>query len=409
MHMGLVKGVKNLLGRKGRKARKAAKRHDNLNDKLSDGLHDDMWTNNPMASAAPSTARVNPLFEPTPPAAAPAPPKNQFEALAKQKKNSTGKGTGKGRMKDRHVGEMKSGDADDVAASAHEVKRVDYAREIGDSGTNEGFFKPADEVNHHESVYGERSGVGAWDMDNAGVETLAEAPRLIARSVASTRLDQGLGLDTIAHEFEAKHAGEKGVVSAKTDGVASHDVEDIDYSNPETQRSVANIQVFDFLSNQQDRHGGNIFIDQESGTAKGIDNDISFGKTSTKANDRNHGLPSQIDSEMADRVSSMTEKELRGMLKGKRGDYQKLNKEEVDAAVARLHELQGHIAMTDDEGNRSHVVDEWNDDTFQSAIDESSESVGDVSKAFNAGAVGSKSKSLIARMHNQQEYRKAAM
>ncbi len=407
--MGLVKGIKNVLGRKGRKAKKAAKRADNLQDELKDPLNDHMWTNSPIASSAPPSAMVNPLYQPQP-VVAPPQPKNQFEALAKHKKNTTGKGMGKKRLKDRHIGEMKHDDADDVAASAHEVKRVDYAREIGDSGTNEGFFKPTDESSHHESVMGARSGVGRWGAnEQTGEEEVKEAPRLIARSVANTRLDQGLGLDTVAHEFEAKHDGERGVVSAKTDGVASHDVEDIDYSVPETQRSVANLQVFDFLSNQQDRHGGNIFIDQETGTAKGIDNDISFGKTSIKENASNHGLPSQVDPKMADRVSKMTEKELRKMLSGKKGDYQKLNKEEVDAAVGRLQQLKGHIAETDDEGKSKHVVEQWDDDTFDAAIEESRESVGDVSSAFNAGAVGRNSKSLIARMHNQQEYRKANM
>lgn len=403
--MGLIKGTKNVFGRKARKAKKADKRQGEMLDSLGESLNDDMWTNNPLAP--PSSAMVNPLYEPEP-VVAPVAPKNEFAALAKEKKNTTGKGLGKTRLKDRHLGEMKKGGSDDMSESAHEVKRVDYAREIGDSGTNEGFFKPSDEETHHESVPGERSGVGAWTQVG-GEDHVVEAPRLIARSVASTRLDQGLGFDTIAHEFEAKHGGARGVVSAKTDGVASHDVNDIDYSNPETQRSVSNLQAFDYLSNQQDRHGGNVFVDKTTGTAKGIDNDISFGKKDMKTGDRFHGLPSQVDSAMAERISSMSDEELRTMLKGKRGDYQELTGEELDAAVGRLQTLQAHIAETDEEGNSKHVVNEWNDDTFNAAIDESSESVGNINNAFNVGAVGSNSKSLIARMHNQQEYRKAKM
>lgn len=410
--MGLVKGVKNIFGRKSRKLSKQRAQLGGLQDPLANGnaLQDDIqWVNNP-AHQAPG--HVNPLFD----ANAPVPrdpnamADNPFAVEARARRNVTGKKEdgkrlGKTRMKDRHVGHN-SGRSAEVGDSAHEVQRVNYAREIGDSGTNEGFFKPEHADEWHKSGSAEDSGIGAADavLDDDGEHfVVTEQSNLIARSVANTRLDQRLGLDTIAHEYEGKHNGQRGVVSAKTHGAAAGDIEH-DYSNPETQRSLANLQAFDYLSNQQDRHDGNIFIDQQSGAAKGIDNDLSFGKNTTRNNDKHKGLPSQVDAAMADRITGMTAQEMYELTSGEDGDYQHLSEEERQAAAGRLQTLQEHIAETDDNGRRIRVVDEWNDDTFNAAVDPDAQKAAEM----NGPAFQYDSASYISRLHHTQEKVRAA-
>lgn len=388
--MGLVKGIKNLFGRKQRKERKALKQLDNLRDQLDDPLNDHLWHNNPLAGE-----QHDPLVPNNPPP----PQENPFAAIAREKKRTTGKGKGKSRMKDRHVGEVHGNDG--LTQGAHEVQRIDYKREIGDSGTNQGFFKPETE-GFHGSWSANDTGVGRveqMDVDGKFTDVAMEDNLLTARSVASTRLDQRLGLDTIAHEFEAKHGDRRGVVSAKTKGKAAQEMGDVDYSNPETQRSLSNIQVFDYLSNQQDRHDGNIFIDPETGTARGIDNDLSFGHTSIRENDRYHGLPSQIDPQMAERILGLSPEELDQIVGGRNGDYQRLGPREQQGARERLQRLQDHIRQEDEGGKRKNVVDEWNQDTFNKSIQESS---GMTSKNDTYGSMGFHAKSLTGRLHYRQ-------
>ena len=377
--MGLVKGIKNVFGRKARKQRKARKRLDHLRDELDDPLKDHLWTSNPLASADQPTARVNPLYNTTvpEPIASEEVEPNEFSSLARTKRDTTGKGLGKLRLKDRHIGRMNN-ESDDMSDSAHEVKRVDYQREIGDTGTNEGFFKPADEQHYHGSVTAEESGIGEFDMSTStkitGEGALATvAPKLIARSVASTRLDQRLGLDTIAHEFEAKHDGRRGVVSGKTNGLALGDNRDkVDLSNPETQKGLANLQFFDYLSNQQDRHANNIFVDPDTGKVTGIDNDLSWGKKHTEKTGmmaRNMGLPEQVSREMYDSFMGMSEDDFIKTMAGDKGDYQRLGPEEIQAARERYQTMKRYLEGEEIEGRTATIVDEFGQDTHQAQMD----------------------------------------
>ena len=267
------------------------------------------------------------------------------------------------RMEDEDVDEWIV-DPDDKNESVHEVRRVNYNKEIGDTGTNEGFFKPYSKE-FHGSAFGQATGIGKYDKND---KSLKES-KLIARSVASTRLDQLLGQNTVSHEFEARHDGLEGVVSGKVKGKALSKLKDLDLKHPEIQKGLSNLQFFDYLSNQQDRHDGNIYVDEGSGKVTGIDNDISWGnqnnylKSGTGQN--NAGLPTHVDRGMYESFSKLSKKDFLKTVSGKKGDHQRLGKKEKKAAKERYKTMQRYLGGEEVDGKKVQIVDEWNDDTYQ--------------------------------------------
>jgi hypothetical protein len=87
-----------------------------------------------------------------------------------------------------------------------------------------------------------------------------------------------------------------------------------DWEDPVLQKGLARLQLFDCLAGQGDRHPGNVFIgvgaDGKVNSVIGIDNDISFGKKVRGIEPKPQGfalihakgMPSVIDSEMAEAV-----------------------------------------------------------------------------------------------------------
>ena len=47
---------------------------------------------------------------------------------------------------------------------------------------------------------------------------------------------------------------------------------------PRIQKGLSDLQLFDAISGQVDRHAGNIYVDPETGTVTGIDDDRAFGQ-----------------------------------------------------------------------------------------------------------------------------------
>lgn len=123
---------------------------------------------------------------------------------------------------------------------------------------------------------------------------------------------------------------------------------DVDFSNPETQRGLAQLQVVDDLTGQLDRHGENIFVDRDSGKVTAIDHDMAFGKkqldeVSHTGTHKLEGLPMLMDDDMAMSVLSMSPDQLEELLTAKKGDYGKLDGEERGLAGERLARLQDHV------------------------------------------------------------------
>jgi hypothetical protein len=140
-------------------------------------------------------------------------------------------------------------------------------------------------------------------------------------AVASTRMARFVGMPTIiAHNAFARVRGVEGVVAGrvpgvpmmtseynqevplKTEGLSAEDLADhisraqlverkgkyymrsavvvppVDLTNPVVQKGMSDLQLFDALTGQRDRHAGNIYIDPDTGAITGIDDDAPFGK-----------------------------------------------------------------------------------------------------------------------------------
>jgi hypothetical protein len=156
-----------------------------------------------------------------------------------------------------------------------------------------------------------------------------------------------------------------------------------DFSNPETQKGLSDLQIMDALTGQVDRHGGNIYIDKQTGKVTGIDNDAAFGKKVTDPRllqntaqnpvrgSYNRGLPSFVDAETAHMVKHLSSRSLKQALKGL------LDEQEIKAAVSRLEKVKKHIKTLKKTGGivgrkakwgeRKHIQ-QWGQDTYNTLL-----------------------------------------
>ena len=122
-----------------------------------------------------------------------------------------------------------------------------------------------------------------------------------------------------------------------------------DFTDPNVQRGLLDLQLMDAITGQVDRHSSNIFID-DYGNVRGIDDDASFGaaisdpRELTKEFDKvweshNKGLPPLVDHQSAQMVLSLDEQQLRKELEDL------LDKAEIEAAVRRLTLVKQHIQL----------------------------------------------------------------
>ena len=269
-----------------------------------------------------------------------------------------------------------------TGGSLNRVDKVRYNRGIGGSRTKKGFFKP-------DTMQG-----------------------MSDRSVASSRLGKWLGLDVVSKEVYAQHGGEKGSVSADVrekmpdmlplsekmfDDVAQNqnpDFED-DYTideanwqqddqgvwhtysgdrnyehdlhNPVTQKGLSDLQLFDAITGQTDRHGGNIYIDPTGGTVKGIDHDMSFSRGQSQVDfnwSKYHGLPTQVDEKTAKRILKRKAKNLPKVLRSKDGG---LTDQEIIDAQARLREVKRYLKQ---QRKDKKLVKKWGRNTYDKSMNE---------------------------------------
>ena len=355
---------------------------------------------------------MNPLFDPGAVVEEEQQPVlNAFAQRADHKQRTTGKGHGKKVMKDRHVGVEGGGT---VNASANKVGSKTYNRNIGDSGTNVGYFKSDDSNKISQEALG--VGIGTDDNDQ----------HMGARAVASSRLDKKLGINVLSHDHFAKHGDHRGVVSAQAKGDAlmeniyadmpeqqaeaylqmlqsgdmteeeienfgnkvKHDDDgmangisvldhpeyntDVDLTNENTLKGLSDLQVMDYLTGQVDRHAGNIHIDTDSGQVTGIDNDLAFGTDNDGLDESQNfmGLPQFIDRMTANAVAEMTERDFLKTISGSRKDYGRLSEDEKNAALERFRTLKDHIdnlRELDPETGEDQLIDVWDESVLDEA------------------------------------------
>jgi hypothetical protein len=240
-------------------------------------------------------------------------------------------------------------------------------------------------------------------------------------AVASTRLARFLGMDEIiAHNAFAKVKSAFGAVSGAVPGAPLYSEEKneevpvpegansplerkmwvdgcqlderngkyykvskqiyqwVDFRNPDIQRSMSDLQLFDAITGQFDRHAGNIFVDPKTGQVSGIDDDKSFGggvAVDQQAN-RNipgrqyyRGLPALVDEKTAQTILDLDPTKLPELLSAADTDTVPLTNDEIADAVRRfdgvrqyLRDLQKAGALVGQNGTS------WNDETYDQAL-----------------------------------------
>ncbi len=211
---------------------------------------------------------------------------------------------------------------------------------------------------------------------------------MLTRAVASKLVDNVIGTQSLSEEkFGADEQGRPIGISVQVDGagvLGTYQGEDtylqIDYSDPEIQKGLSDLQVNDFITGQIDRHCGNIFIDPVTKKVTGIDNDLAFPETDrddfTTRKTANgkvvKGLPETMHKDTAQKILDLSPHDLRRQLMAMEvpNGVGRLSKASIDGAVDRLKTLQQEI-----KNGNIQVVEKFDKQTYQSALDKQNEAV----------------------------------
>ncbi len=214
---------------------------------------------------------------------------------------------------------------------------------------------------------------------------------LLARSVASYQVDQLLGTNSVSEEKFGVDAEGKAVgvsiqvdgagITGKfrdTDGIKKDALLEVDITDPQIQRGLADLEAVDYLTGQIDRHCGNIFVDPQTKKVTGIDNDLAFPEISREEMFANEGeftgkavtgMPRQMHVETAQKILALDPAQLRATLEGMKcpEGVSPLGSKAIDSICDRLSGLQQELVKPD---SQIKVVAEFNKQTYLEAIDE---------------------------------------
>lgn len=224
-------------------------------------------------------------------------------------------------------------------------------------------------------------------------EALTSNPRMLARQVTSWKLAKKMNLGNIhAKERYAAGPGKNELFGVSEFFEGGKTLEDMAIGHPEqlteiiqepnVQKQLSDLQLFDFIAGQSDRHLGNIMIGPNN-TVKGIDNDQAFPAENIRQNLRNNQVNSfkmadgamrfnqkLIDQETANTVKGMTREDMREVFnKGSEGE-EKLNDQEFEATMQRLELVKARIAKLEEE-NRLIGTEggtQWGPETYRTAL-----------------------------------------
>ena len=213
---------------------------------------------------------------------------------------------------------------------------------------------------------------------------------LLARSVASYQVDQLLGTNSVSEEKFGVDAEGKAIgvsiqgdgagITGKfrdTDGIKKDALLEVDITDPQIQRGLADLEAVDYLTGQIDRHCGNIFVDPQTKKVTGIDNDLAFPEISREDMFANEGeftgkavtgMPRQMHVETAQKILALDPAQLRATLEGMKcpEGVSPLGSKAIDSICDRLSGLQQELVKPD---SQIKVVAEFNKQTYLEAID----------------------------------------
>ncbi len=150
----------------------------------------------------------------------------------------------------------------------------------------------------------------------------------------------------------------------------------LDLSKGNTQKQLNQLQWFDALIGNEDRHGGNILIDPDSGNVTGIDNDLAFGMIRAKMGGQDDplfdtgwdekflGMPEQIDEETANTLLGLDPDSLEAMLAPEDGAGKGMSKKQIADTRERLQAIQTKVGGYKNSGK---LVDTWDANTYDAA------------------------------------------
>jgi hypothetical protein len=227
---------------------------------------------------------------------------------------------------------------------------------------------------------------GTLGLTEPDENTLKDRFHMLSRAVASSRVSDLLQINVLSEEkFALDEQGRAIGVSIGVDGVGVTGnlpnnklyFLNVDYSNPEIQRGLYDLEALDYITGQIDRHTGNIFVDPETGKVRGIDNDMAFPerprerlvKGAEIASRAVGNLPLFMHAETARKIESITPEQLRETLQSVHypGDPNsgRLTDAEIDGAVTRLEEMQRHVQTLRGQGR---VVEAFDQNTYAAVI-----------------------------------------
>lgn len=233
------------------------------------------------------------------------------------------------------------------------------------------------------------------ERKNMESPTAAGDRSLLTRAVASYEVEQLLQLGVCAEEkYGLDDQGQLFGISVQCDGVGVKTQRgttpfgetqtcflDTNYRDPKIQKGLHDLEVLDYITGQIDRHCGNIFIEPTSGKVTGIDNDASFpeiprdemlDRSPALCNKAVQGMPRMMHKDTADKIAAMDPEELRAKLRAvtppNGGDG--LSEAEIEGAVQRLKDLQEAIKNARLGQGGLEIVNEFNDDTYDRALED---------------------------------------
>lgn len=250
-------------------------------------------------------------------------------------------------------------------------------------------MKDSEQIGTVAPLFGTSDAVGtadALDPDGKLARLGGAVSSLPARSVASSAVNEALGMKSVAKEAVGIDTDGRALgVSVVAPGAPMLKRPDennpreaflnVDYAHSDIQKGLYDLEAQDYITGQIDRHPGNIFIDPTSKQVTGIDNDLAFptvdrnqmvagnGGLAAKAT---QGMPHLMHSDTADRIEALRPEDLRHTLENLKipGNMQGLEPAAIDGAVGRLQELQREIRNMRVEGR---VVTQFTPEHFANA------------------------------------------
>ena len=193
-------------------------------------------------------------------------------------------------------------------------------------------------------------------------------PRLLERAVFTADLDKTLGFGVSVGTSFARYHDQTGIVMELAKGTTASNVggwQGVPQGSNTAiaQKELMKLQLLDILTGQADRHRGNYMVEQnqrgEIIGIKAIDSDFSMGPEPDDASliVGKHAvhlpdMPPVIDSDMAEKIRTLTDDDIRRLGDGMFDD------DSINAAIGRLHALKTHIDKLEVLGNII-APDQW--------------------------------------------------